>query len=158
MPDIAGFFILILVELYKVTGNLGISIIALTFIIRSILVPITLPSMKSQQKIKEMQPELKALKKKHTDKKVLQQKQLELYQKYNINPLAGCIPQLAQLGVLIFLYHALTSFISNTTVQGIEIKHRILLDGFKSSRSKVYFASFSSINSICFISNVGPRS
>lgn len=124
MPDIAGFFINILVELYKITGNLGVSIIALTFILRSILVPITLPSLKSQQKIKEMQPELKALKKKHTDKKVLQQKQLELYQKYNINPLAGCIPQLVQLGVLIFLYHALTSFLGNTTVQGIEINTR----------------------------------
>lgn len=122
MPDIAGFFQLILVELYKLTGgNLGISIIALTFILRAILVPITLPSLKSQQKIKLLQPELNALKKKHTDKKVLQQKQLELYKKYNVNPLAGCIPQLVQLGVLIFLYQSLTKFLGQPVIQGIEI-------------------------------------
>lgn len=121
MPDIAGFFNFILIELYKLTGNLGISIIALTFILRSILVPITLPSLRSQQKIKDLQPEFNALKKKHTDKKVLQQKQLELYQKYNVNPLAGCLPQLVQLAVLIFLYQALNSFLGNTTVRGIEV-------------------------------------
>jgi YidC/Oxa1 family membrane protein insertase len=121
MPDIAGFFNYILIELYKITGDLGVSIIALTFILRSILVPLTLPSLKSQQKMKEMKPEIDKLKKKFKDKKVLQQKQLELYQKYNVNPLAGCIPQLVQLGVLIFLYQALISFLGNTTHQGIEI-------------------------------------
>lgn len=121
MPDIAGFFNFILIELYKITGDLGVSIIALTFILRSILIPFTLPTLKSQQKMKEMKPEIDALKKKHKDKKVLQQKQLELYQKYNINPLAGCIPQLVQLGVLIFLYQALISFLGDTTHQGIEI-------------------------------------
>ncbi|MDH5533624.1 MAG: YidC/Oxa1 family membrane protein insertase [Candidatus Pacebacteria bacterium] len=121
MPDIVGFFNLILVELYKVTGDLGVSIIALTFILRSILLPVTLPSLKSQQKIKDLKPELDKLKKKHTDKKVLQQKQMELYKKYNVNPLAGCIPQLAQLAVLIFLYRSLISFLGDTTHQGIEI-------------------------------------
>ncbi|NCN87508.1 MAG: membrane protein insertase YidC [Candidatus Pacebacteria bacterium] len=121
MPDIAGFFNFILIELYKITGDLGISIIALTFILRSILLPLTLPSLKSQQKIKEMKPEIDKLKKKYKDKKVLQQKQLELYQKYNLNPLAGCLPQIAQLVVLIFLYQALITFLGNTTHQGIDI-------------------------------------
>jgi YidC/Oxa1 family membrane protein insertase len=121
MPDISGFFNFILIELYKITGDLGVSIIALTFILRSILLPLTLPSLKSQQKMKEMKPEIDKLKKKYKDKKVLQQKQLELYQKYNVNPLAGCIPQIAQLIVLIFLYRALISFLGNTTQQGIEI-------------------------------------
>jgi YidC/Oxa1 family membrane protein insertase len=121
MPDISGFFNLILVELYKATGDLGISIIALTFILRSILLPVTLPSLKSQQKIKTLKPELDKLKKKHKDKKVLQQKQLELYKKYNVNPLAGCLPQLAQLAVLIFLYRALISFLGDTSISGIEI-------------------------------------
>jgi YidC/Oxa1 family membrane protein insertase len=124
MPDIAGFFNFILIELYKITGNLGVSIIALTFILRSILVPLTLPSLKSQQKIKEIQPELNKLKKLHPDKKILQQKQLDLYKKYNVNPLAGCLPQLVQLGVLIFLYQALISFLGHTTTQGIDISTR----------------------------------
>lgn len=121
MPDIAGFFNFILIELYKITGDLGVSIIALTFILRSVLLPLTLPTLKSQQKMKEMKPEIDALKKKYKDKKVLQQKQLELYQKYNVNPLAGCIPQLVQLAVLIFLYRALITFLGDTTHQGIEI-------------------------------------
>ncbi|MBP7843098.1 membrane protein insertase YidC, partial [Candidatus Woesebacteria bacterium] len=37
---------------------------------------------------------------------------LELYKKYNVNPLSGCLPQLLQLGVLIVLYQTLIGFIN----------------------------------------------
>lgn len=121
MPDLIGFFNAILIELYRLTGDLGLAIIVLTFVLRGILVPLTLPSLKAQKKIKDLKPELDKLKKKHTDKKVFQQKQLELYKKYNVNPLAGCLPQIVQLGVLIFLYRALITFLGHTGEQGLEI-------------------------------------
>jgi len=126
MPDIAGFFTIILIEIYKITGSLGLSIIGLTVIFKGIMVPITLPSLKSQQKMKELQPEINALKKKHSDKKILQQEQLNLYKKYNINPLAGCLPQIFQLIVLIFLYHALTVFFKNPSAYGLVINTKFL--------------------------------
>lgn len=92
--------------LYSAMGNnLGFAIIALTLLIRSILIPFTLPQMKSAKKMAALKPELDALKRKHgNDSKLLQQKTLELYQKNKINPAAGCLPFIAQFVVLIALY------------------------------------------------------
>lgn len=95
-----------LLWLYQITGsNLGLAIILLTLLIRVILIPFTLPQLKSAKKMASLKPELDALKKKHGhDAKLFQQKQLELYKTHNINPLAGCLPFIAQFIVLIALY------------------------------------------------------
>lgn len=92
--------------LYSVLGNnLGFAIIVLTLLVRSILIPFTLPQMRSAKKMAALKPELDALKRKHgSDSKLLQQKTLELYQKNKINPAAGCLPFIAQFIVLIALY------------------------------------------------------
>lgn len=112
-------FFEILIFLYQFTGSLGLAIIVMTLLIRSALVPLTLPSLKARKKISEIQPEVNKLKKKHgKDKKALQKAQMELYKKYNVNPLSGCIPQLIQLAVLIFLYRALISFLDQDVLNG----------------------------------------
>ena len=62
-----------------------------------------------------MKPKLDKLKKKHEDEpEKLQKAQLELYQKYNINPLAGCLPQLVQIALLIALYQVFLQFFQQT--------------------------------------------
>lgn len=122
----SGFFIFLLF-LYQATGSLGWAIVVLTLVIRSILVPLTLPSLKARKKINKLQPELNKLKRKHgQDKQALQKAQLELYQKYNVNPLSGCLPQLVQLALLIFLYQALISFLGQESVNGISISASFL--------------------------------
>lgn len=92
--------------LYQATGqNLGLAIILLTLGIRAILIPFTLPQLKSAKKMAALKPELDALKKKHGhDAKLFQQKQLEFYKTHNVNPAAGCLPFIAQFIVLIALY------------------------------------------------------
>jgi YidC/Oxa1 family membrane protein insertase len=96
-----------LIFFYRLFGNFGWAIISLTVAIRLLLIPLSLPSLKAAQKMKELAPELAALKKKYgTDKKKFTQAQLELYQKHKINPAAGCLPQIIQLVVLIALYQA----------------------------------------------------
>jgi YidC/Oxa1 family membrane protein insertase len=116
MEFITQGFNQILLFLVETTGSLGYAIILFTFLIRSFLLPITLPSLRSTKKMQALQPEIKKLTKKHgKDKQALQKAQMELYKKYNVNPLAGCIPQLAQLAVLIFLYRALINFINVNT-------------------------------------------
>ena len=104
MDFITGGFQQLLMFLVETTGSLGYAIIVFTFLTRSALLPITIPSLKSTKKMQKLQPELKKLTKKHgKDRQALQKAQMELYKKYNVNPLSGCIPQLAQLGVLILL-------------------------------------------------------
>lgn len=117
--------------LYSAMGNnLGFAIIALTLIIRTILIPFTLPQMKSAKKMAALKPELDALKKKHgSDTKLLQQKTLELYQKNQINPAAGCLPFIAQFIVLIALYQVFMNTLGgngmgeiNTVFFGLDLK------------------------------------
>lgn len=87
--------------------NFGLAVIVLTLLIRGLLVPLTLPSMKAAKKMKELAPELGRLKKKHTkDKQAFAKAQMELYRKKGVNPAAGCLPQIIQLIVLIALYQA----------------------------------------------------
>lgn len=117
------FFTTILISLYSLVGDLGLSIISLTLLIRALLLPITLPTLRARKKLKKIQPRLDKLKKKHKgDKKALQQAQMELYQKYNVNPLAGCLPQILQIVILIGLYRALGSFLEQSQVDGIMIE------------------------------------
>jgi YidC/Oxa1 family membrane protein insertase len=94
-------------------GSLGLSIIALTLLLRFILIPLTIPSLKSAQKIKDRKPELDKLKAKYgDDKKQLQLEQLKLYQQHGVNPAAGCLPTLIQFAVLIAMYQVLMDFIT----------------------------------------------
>ena len=54
-----------LIGLYNATGSLGISIIVLTIIIRAVLIPVVMPSMKSMKKQRDLKPELDKIKKKY---------------------------------------------------------------------------------------------
>ncbi len=109
--------------LYQLFGDsLGWSIIFFTLILRSLLLPLTIPSLRAADRMKKIQPELNKLKKKHEgDNKRIQAAQMELYKKYNVNPLAGCLPQLVQLGILIVLYRILIDFLNHTEFNGATI-------------------------------------
>jgi len=116
-----------LLFLYTVTGNFGLAIIGFTLVIRSILVPFSVPALKSQKKMQQLKPKLDALKKKHgKDSKTLQQEQLKLYQQNNINPLGGCLPYLLQIVVLIALYSVLNNFLTTKEFNGVQIQTMFL--------------------------------
>lgn len=127
MQTIVSGFVGVLLFFYQFTGNLGIAIILLTLVIRFILLPLTLPSLKARKKIEKLKPKLDKLKKKFPeDKQALQKAQAELYQKYNVNPLSGCIPQLIQLALLIFLYRSLVNFLGQDQVNGVMVQSQFL--------------------------------
>jgi len=96
-----------LIFLYRVFGNLGLAVVTLTLIIRGLLVPLTLSSLKAAKKMRELAPEIEKLKKKYgKDRQKFAQAQMELYRQHGANPAAGCLPQIVQLIVLIALYRA----------------------------------------------------
>jgi len=103
-----------LIFCYQFLGqNLGLAIIGLTLFIRGALTPLTLPSLKSAQKLQELRPELEAIKKKYgSDKQLFAQKQLEFYQKNGVNPASGCLPQIIQILVLVALYQAFNQLLA----------------------------------------------
>lgn len=97
----------VLTILATATGNYGWAIILITLIIRGLLVPLTLPSMRMAHKLRQLQPEIDQLKRKFAhDKAAFQQAQLQLFQQHNLNPASGCLPNILQFIVLIALYQA----------------------------------------------------
>lgn len=114
MHIFTDLFSAVILFFYQFFGNnLGLAIIAFTFVVRLIILPLTLPSIKSTKKIRELQPELKKLKQQYkNDQQGYALAQAQFFKSYNINPLAGCLPQLLQFVILIFLYQAIISMFS----------------------------------------------
>jgi YidC/Oxa1 family membrane protein insertase len=86
----------------------GLSIIALTVLMRAILLPLTVKQFHSMQRLQRMQPQLKALQAKYKEDKQRQQQELmKFYKENQINPLGSCLPLVAQLPVFISLFYML---------------------------------------------------
>jgi len=86
----------------------GLSIIALTIVVRAALVPLTLKQIKSMQAMQRLAPEIKALQEKFKDdKQRLQQETMKFYQEKKVNPFASCLPLALQMPVFISLFYML---------------------------------------------------
>lgn len=114
-----GWFRWISVTLLKVLGFFhdtvglpyALSIMLLTCCVRLCLMPVTLKAAASAKKMKDLQPKIEELKKKHADdKEALGRAQMELMMKEG-NPLGGCLPLFLQMPIFIGLYQALLNTI-----------------------------------------------
>jgi len=96
-------------NIHKLIGNMGWSIIALTLILKAILFPLAFKSYVSMAKMKELQPQMEALKEAAgDDRQKLQQGMMELYKKEKVNPAAGCLPILLQIPIFFSLYKVIS--------------------------------------------------
>jgi YidC/Oxa1 family membrane protein insertase len=87
------------------------SIVALTVIVRMILVPLTVKQIHSMQNLQRYAPQMKEIQKKYKQDKQKQNEELmKFYRENQINPAASCLPMLVQLPVFIALYYALKNF------------------------------------------------
>jgi YidC/Oxa1 family membrane protein insertase len=90
---------------YRLLGDVGFAIVALTIVIRILLVPIFRAQIVSQRRMQILQPELRSLQQKYKgDRARISQEQLRLYKERGINPASGCLPALLQLVLLIPMY------------------------------------------------------
>jgi len=93
---------------FKLLGNYGLAIIAVTICIRLAFFPLANFSFKSMGKMKLLAPEMARLKELHKDDKMkLQQSMMALYKKEKVNPMSGCLPILVQIPVFFALYKVL---------------------------------------------------
>jgi len=99
---------LVLDFLYRLVGNFGVAILILTLIIKGLFYPLANKSYRAMNKMKDVQPEMAALRERFADDKARQQQELmALYKREKINPLAGCLPILVQIPVFFSLYKVL---------------------------------------------------
>jgi YidC/Oxa1 family membrane protein insertase len=86
----------------------GMAIIALTLLVRIVLLPLTLKQFKSMQSMARLQPEIKKLQDKYkNDKERLNQEMMRFYRENKVNPFASCLPMVAQLPVFLSLFYML---------------------------------------------------
>lgn len=101
--------LLLLKWVERFVGNYGIAIIILTIISKVLFYPLTVKSMRSMKAMQALQPQVNSLRAKYKDDpQRLQRETLELYRKFKVNPMGGCLPMLAQVPIFYALYLALS--------------------------------------------------
>ena len=92
--------------LYHLTGMIGfpsytLAIILMAIIIKVILYPLTVKQMKSTMGMQDIQPKMQEIQKKYKNNpEKMNQEVMALYQEYEINPMAGCLPLITKMPIL----------------------------------------------------------
>ena len=93
----------LILKLGQFVGNYGLSVMIMSLIIRTLMIPLSKKSMSQSANMKKAQPELAKIEKKYADKKdnesimAKSQETMMVYKKYNINPVSGCLTAFIQL-------------------------------------------------------------
>lgn len=99
----------------------GTSIIALTVVVRTLLIPLTYKQIKGMRALQALQPQIKEIQAKYkNDRQRMQQEMMRFYQENKVNPLASCLPLLLQLPIFFALFQLLRgdSFERDVEVSG----------------------------------------
>lgn len=115
IAKLLGYILNLIYEFLDVFGiaNAGLCIILFTFIIKALMIPLTIKQQKFSKLSSTMNPELTAIQAKYKGKKdeaSLKKQQLEtqaVYQKYGANPTSGCLPMLITLPIMFALYRVI---------------------------------------------------
>ena len=99
------YIALVLVVSVVPGGDIGIAVILLTLLVRGALLPFAHKSVKTQQTLRRIDPEIKRLRERHNGNQEEQARaMMNLYKEHGINPLSGCASALIQFPVIIALY------------------------------------------------------
>ena len=113
-------FFILLVLLDKATGNIAIAIVLMTLLLRIVLIPVFRRQTVSTKRTQLLAPELKEIQKRFKgDRLKAQEAQRQLYAERGINPLAGCLPALLQIFLLIPMYSVFSQGLQNYNPQAM---------------------------------------
>ena len=95
-------------ELLHASGlSWWLSIVALTLVVRTILLPLTVKQVKNARSMQSLRPEMEEIRSHHKDSREQQRAMAELYRERGVNPMAGFLPLLIQMPVFITMYHVI---------------------------------------------------
>ncbi len=102
--------------LYNFTSGIGmpsygLAIVLMTIIVKLILYPLSKKQIESTKAMMELQPKMKALQERYKDdKQRLNMELANLYKSEGVNPLAGCLPLLIQMPIMIGIFYGIRDF------------------------------------------------
>ena len=108
---IAGIFewpAAVLAWLYDLTGNYALAIGLIAVIVMALVTPLILKSTKGMLEMQRLAPEMRRLQNEHRgDRQKLNEEMMKLYQEHKVNPMASCLPLVAQMPVFIIMFRIL---------------------------------------------------
>src|SRR5262249_26956502 len=94
--------------LYGVVRNYGVAIILLATLVRLLLHPLNVTSIRNMRAMQRLQPEIERLREKYKDDPTaMNTAMMALYRENKVNPAGGCLPMLVQIPVFFALYSVL---------------------------------------------------
>ena len=117
----------VITVLYNMTAtvglpNYGLAIIIMTIIVKILLYPLTKKQIESTKAMMAMQPKMKAIQEKYkNDKQRLNMELANLYKQENVNPLAGCLPLLVQMPIMIGIFYGIFIMLDRLIFYGFKV-------------------------------------
>jgi YidC/Oxa1 family membrane protein insertase len=107
---------------YDLIPNYAVAIALLTLTVMLVLTPITLKGTRSMLAMQKLQPEMKRLQDLHKgDRQAQNEALMAFYKEHKINPLAGCLPMVAQFPVLIVMFRVISGLVKTKMVNGVKV-------------------------------------
>lgn len=98
----------VLLQIYNLVQNYGVAVILFTVLVKTIILPLNIKQTNSMKEMQAIQPELANLQKKYKNNpEKLNAETMKLYKLYKVNPMAGCLPLLIQMPIILGLFGAL---------------------------------------------------
>jgi YidC/Oxa1 family membrane protein insertase len=95
----------IMIFMYGLIPNYGVVVILFAILIKTVTYPLMAKQLRSSKKMQEINPLLNDIKTKYKNNPTLQQQKIAaLFQENKINPLAGCLPMLVQMPILMSVF------------------------------------------------------
>jgi len=145
---LAKVFGYVLNFLYDFLGSYGIAIIAFSFLLRIILLPITINQQKSMKKSGKLQAEMQEIQRKYKNNpEKLNQETMELYKREKMNPFSGCFSAIIQIFIILSVFWVVSSPLTHMKkVQDTEIYKEYSEKITQSSNQRASYKEIAMIN------------
>ena len=95
----------VMIFLFSLIPNYGVVVVLFAILIKLVTYPLMAKQLRSSKKMQEISPIMNKIKTKYKNNPTLQQQKMAaLFQEHKINPLAGCLPLLIQMPVLMSVF------------------------------------------------------
>ena len=93
---------------YGLTNSYTVAIAMIAAVVMAITTPLTLKSTKGMLEMQKLAPEMRKLQNEYrNDRTKLNEEMMKLYQEHKVNPMASCLPLLAQAPVFYIMFRVL---------------------------------------------------
>ena len=140
--------------LYGITNNYAIAIALIAVIIMIMVTPLLLKSTKGMLEMQKLAPEMRKLQAEYrSDRQKLNEEMMKLYQEHKVNPMASCLPMVAQMPVFIIMFRILRGM-TYRPVTGNKLVAQAVLDAAGDGRSIGFLPRYLSKTSDLYLSLV----